>query len=145
MKPAVRIGAPAIWIGVHAQRSRLVMGGAETVMRWPRDRLTGRKNRGDAHHRIVHRRPQIAIPLRRRYRHRSPPHPVLVGTHIEIDPARMRTEVARVCRLHLAQPTDRYRHMGIRRAAQLVVEIDIGYFAVELVFAADGATTAAGS
>ena len=56
----------------------------------------------------------------------------------------MRAEVARVCRLHLAQPADRNRHMRVRGATQLVIEIDVGDFAVEFVFAANGAATAAG-
>jgi hypothetical protein len=117
-------------VGIHPQRPRLVMRGAQLVASGARNRLTGGERGGDLHHDVVHGGPQIPVPRGGLERHRGAPHPVFIGARIEVNPAVVRGKVVRIRRLHFSEATNGDRHVRIGRGAQLIVEIDVRDLAV---------------
>ena len=69
---------------------------------------------------------------------------IFVGPRVEIHTARVRAEIVEIRRGHLADAPDRDGHMGIRRRAQLIEEVDVWDLPEQFVLGAHSVAAAGG-
>src|SRR5215217_1699349 len=122
-------------IASHPQRPGFVMGSSKPVVGYLVGRL-GAEDGGNLLHGSIHRVPELLVASGGCKRDRRAADTVLICSGVQFDPARMGTRVGRIGRLHLSKAAYCDGNMRIGRSAKLVVEVDIGDFAIKFVLCA---------